>query len=91
MSAGRRGLEKALDRMRAAWHGLDFRVLAFKDTGTYILGGVDDVQACAPSPVPGKQGARVILNVRGKKVMHALCLPRDAHEQVSASDSSLAR
>lgn len=34
--------------MRAAWHGLEFRVLDFKDTGTFILGGVDDVQACAP-------------------------------------------
>ena len=43
-----RGLEKALDRMRAAWHGLEFRVLDFKDTGTYVLGGIDDVQACNP-------------------------------------------
>jgi len=43
----RRGLEKALDRMRAAWDGLAFRVLDWKDTGTHVLGGVDDVQARA--------------------------------------------
>ena len=43
--AQRRGLEKALDRMEAAWDGLAFRVLDWKDTGTHVLGGVDDVQA----------------------------------------------
>ena len=45
--------------MRAAWHALEFRVLDFKDTGTFILGGIDDVQACALSAA-GKQGALVI-------------------------------
>ena len=37
--------------MRAAWAGLEFRVLDFKDTGTYILGGIDEVQACLASAI----------------------------------------
>ena len=51
-----RGLEKALDRMRAAWDGLEFRVLDFKDTGTCILGGIDDVQASVFSLLPKQAG-----------------------------------
>ncbi len=33
--------------MEAAWDGLAFRMLDWKDTGTHVLGGVDDVQARA--------------------------------------------
>ena len=53
-----RGLEKALDRMRTAWDGLEFRVLDWKDTGTYMLGGIDDVQARA-WPAPAHPGIRL--------------------------------
>lgn len=38
------GLEKALDKMRADWEGLEFRIMEYKDTGTYIVGGTDDIQ-----------------------------------------------
>jgi hypothetical protein len=38
-------LEKALARMKSDWQGLAFRVVAYKDTGTYVIGGADDVQA----------------------------------------------
>jgi len=38
------GLEKALDKMHADWDGLEFKVIEYKDTGTYIVGGTDDVQ-----------------------------------------------
>ena len=37
-------LEKALEKMEGDWQGLEFRVMPYKDTGTYILGGVDEVQ-----------------------------------------------
>ena len=37
-------LEKALEKMVEDWDGIDFRCIAYKDTGTFILGGVDDVQ-----------------------------------------------
>ena len=37
-------LEKALDKMSEDWQGVEFNCIAYKDTGTYILGGVDDVQ-----------------------------------------------
>ncbi|GFH11920.1 uncharacterized protein HaLaN_07505 [Haematococcus lacustris] len=35
---------QALDKMEAEWQGLEFRVLAYKDTGTFIIGGTDEVQ-----------------------------------------------
>lgn len=38
------GLEKALDKMHADWEGLEFRIMEYKDTGTYIVGGTDDIQ-----------------------------------------------
>ena len=38
-------LEKALARMKADWRGLEFRVVPYKDTGTCVVGGADDVQA----------------------------------------------
>jgi hypothetical protein len=37
-------LEKALAKMKADWRGVAFRVVAFKDTGTFVIGGTDDVQ-----------------------------------------------
>jgi dynein heavy chain len=38
-------LEKALAKMKADWEGMEFRVVAYKDTGTFVIGGTDDVQA----------------------------------------------
>lgn len=38
-------LEKVLEKMRNDWAGLCFRVIEYKDTGTYIIGGTDEVQA----------------------------------------------
>lgn len=38
------GLEKALDKMHADWEGIEFRIMEYKDTGTYIVGGTDDIQ-----------------------------------------------
>ncbi|KXZ49087.1 hypothetical protein GPECTOR_23g2 [Gonium pectorale] len=35
---------KALDKMEAEWSGLDFRVLPYKDSGAFILGGTDEIQ-----------------------------------------------
>jgi dynein heavy chain len=40
-------LDKALTKMQADWHGVEFRVVEYKDTGTYVIGGTDDVQVCA--------------------------------------------
>ena len=39
-------LEKALIKMKADWEGLAFRVVEYKDTGTYVVGGTDEVQVC---------------------------------------------
>ncbi|XP_041972117.1 dynein axonemal heavy chain 7 isoform X2 [Aricia agestis] len=37
-------LEKALDRMMKEWADLVFEILPYKDTGTYILSSIDDIQ-----------------------------------------------
>eukprot|EP00242_Pyramimonas_sp_CCMP2087_P005349 CAMPEP_0198205188 /NCGR_PEP_ID=MMETSP1445-20131203/8681_1 /TAXON_ID=36898 /ORGANISM="Pyramimonas sp., Strain CCMP2087" /LENGTH=1441 /DNA_ID=CAMNT_0043877371 /DNA_START=94 /DNA_END=4415 /DNA_ORIENTATION=+ len=37
-------LEKAIDKMYSDWDGVEFRCVAYKDTGTFILGGTDDIQ-----------------------------------------------
>lgn len=37
-------LEKALDKMHADWDGLEFKIMEYKDTGTYIVGATDDIQ-----------------------------------------------
>lgn len=37
-------LEKALVKMQADWEGVAFRVVEYKDTGTFVVGGTDEVQ-----------------------------------------------
>ena len=37
-------LEKALLRMHEDWMDIDFIVSAYRDTGTSIISGVDDIQ-----------------------------------------------
>jgi hypothetical protein len=37
-------LQKALDKMVADWAAVEFRVAEYKDTGTYIMGGTDEIQ-----------------------------------------------
>ena len=38
-------LQAALDKMQADWASLAFHVLDYKDTGTYIVAGTDEIQA----------------------------------------------
>jgi len=37
-------LQKALMKMQADWQDVSFRVVEYKDTGTYVIGGTDEVQ-----------------------------------------------
>ncbi|XP_071052666.1 dynein axonemal heavy chain 7 [Onthophagus taurus] len=37
-------LEKNLAKMKAEWDGVEFSVLVYKDTGTYIISSVDEIQ-----------------------------------------------
>lgn len=37
-------LERAMDKMEKDWADLYFTVNPFKDTGTYVIAGVDDIQ-----------------------------------------------
>jgi dynein heavy chain len=41
------GLEKALSKMQSDWDGVAFRVVEYKDTGTFVIGGTDEVQVGA--------------------------------------------
>lgn len=38
------GMLKNLDKMESEWSGLEFRVMPYKDTGTFIIGGTDEIQ-----------------------------------------------
>lgn len=37
-------LEKGMDKMQTDWAGLSFTVNPFKDTETYVIAGVDEIQ-----------------------------------------------
>lgn len=37
-------LERALAKMQGEWSGIEFTVNPYKDTGTYILSSVDEIQ-----------------------------------------------
>lgn len=37
-------LDKALVKMQADWQGVEFRVVEYKDTGTFVVGGTEEVQ-----------------------------------------------
>lgn len=39
------GLERALESMRNDWEGIAFAVVPYKETGTYVVGGIDEIQA----------------------------------------------
>ncbi|GFH14293.1 uncharacterized protein HaLaN_10322, partial [Haematococcus lacustris] len=36
-------LEKVMEKMGSDWQGVEFRITEYKDTGTYIMGGADEV------------------------------------------------
>eukprot|EP00959_Pyramimonas_sp_CCMP1952_P458956 9477472-Pyramimonas_sp.AAC.4 len=37
-------LLKTLEKMEKEWEGLVFKTMAYKDTGTYVIGGTDEIQ-----------------------------------------------
>ena len=49
-------LLKTLEKMIAEWDGVDFRCIAYKDTGTFILGGAEEVQAILDDQIVKAQG-----------------------------------
>ncbi|KAG2451278.1 hypothetical protein HYH02_003884 [Chlamydomonas schloesseri] len=51
-------LEKVLEKMSKDWEGVEFRCIDYKDTGTYILGGTDEVQALLDDQIVKTQAMR---------------------------------
>eukprot|EP00201_Polytomella_parva_P020499 CAMPEP_0175042260 /NCGR_PEP_ID=MMETSP0052_2-20121109/2450_1 /TAXON_ID=51329 ORGANISM="Polytomella parva, Strain SAG 63-3" /NCGR_SAMPLE_ID=MMETSP0052_2 /ASSEMBLY_ACC=CAM_ASM_000194 /LENGTH=3805 /DNA_ID=CAMNT_0016305023 /DNA_START=33 /DNA_END=11446 /DNA_ORIENTATION=+ len=51
-------LEKVLEKMQTSWHGVEFRCIEYKDTGTYIIGGTDEVQALLDDQIVKTQAMR---------------------------------
>jgi dynein heavy chain len=51
-------LEKSLTKMVTDWDGLEFRTVAYKDTGTFIVGGVDEIQAILDDQIVKIQSMR---------------------------------
>jgi dynein heavy chain len=33
-----------LEKMKKDWEGVSFRITEYKDTGTFIMGGTDEIQ-----------------------------------------------
>ncbi|KAF5838995.1 dynein heavy chain, N-terminal region 2-domain-containing protein [Dunaliella salina] len=51
-------LEGILDKMAKDWEGVEFIVLEYKDTGTYIMTGSDEVQALLDDQIVKAQAMR---------------------------------
>ena len=51
-------LEKALEKMMADWEGVGFVTVPYKDSGTYIIGGVDEIQALLDDQIVKVQSMR---------------------------------
>ena len=49
-------LAQTLKKMVSEWEGLEFRCMPYKDTGTFILGGTDEVQALLDDQIVKAQG-----------------------------------
>lgn len=37
-------LLKTLEKMESEWEGLEMKTIAYKDTGTFVIGGTDEIQ-----------------------------------------------
>ena len=57
MASKEYSLEKVLEKMRNDWEGVCFRITEYKDTGTFIMGGTDEVQVWMG--VVGNQDAHI--------------------------------
>jgi hypothetical protein len=51
-------LEKVLSKMKSDWQSASFRVVPYKETGTYVVGGVDEIQALLDDHIVKTQSMR---------------------------------
>lgn len=68
------GLEKALAKMHADWDGLEFRVIEYKDTGTYIVGGTDEIQV-----ICGHMRNMMVISLSNTTLSIACMFPQALH------------
>ena len=50
--------EFALEKMRGEWHNFEFEISPYKDTGTYVVKGVDEVVSLLDDQIVKVQGMR---------------------------------
>ena len=80
-------LQAALDKMQADWASMAFRLIEYKDTGTYITGGTDEIQArrLFPSRLRCAEGPLTLADPPSRAAEY----PRDVHS-VNTSTKTLA-
>ena len=54
-------LEKALDKMFADWQPLEFVLMEYRDTGTMIVGGIEEIQVMSHLNAALKPWTRITL------------------------------
>ena len=59
MSSQEHALERALDKMKSDWSGVELECVSYKQTGTYVLHGMEDILTLLDEHLIKTQAMRV--------------------------------
>ncbi len=51
-----------MEKMRSDWEGVEFRLTEYKDTGTFIMGGADEIQVRALGLWAARSAAALVVD-----------------------------